>query len=188
MRRWADGTSDFDIPHRATAGFEMALPFAPAHVGASWQWASGRPFTPGFGRGIDINADGVAGNDPAFVDDDIDGVVGLQDDWDCLRESAGRFVERNACRGPARSLLDAWVGARIPVAGVDSELRVEALGLMAEGFGVVDTALYRLAPGDVEVNSDGVVDVPLMVNDGFGEELGISPEPTRVRISLRIGF
>ena len=188
---WATGTSDFDIPQRAVANAALTLPFAPSvQVGGSWRWSSGRPFTPGFGRGIDANADGVAGNDPAFIDGDIEGMADLMAEHACLREEEGRFAPRNSCRTDDRNLLDAWVGVRLDVGGVRPELRVEALALSATAAGLVDTALYHLDPGAAIVTdpATGSVTVPLVVNPRFGEALQPSSELSRIRISLRMVF
>ena len=191
---WAEGTSDFDPPHRLTLASELTLPFADMiSVGAFWRLESRRPFTPGFGQAIDANADGVVGNDPAFVDESIEGMQEMIDSWDCLQESVGQFVDRNSCRLSARTLLDAWLGIRIPgiAPGFMPELRVEALALDAEGRGEsYDTALFLLDPtGEVVTDPvTGAVDVPLMVNPRFGEPLSLSSEQMRFRISLRMVF
>lgn len=192
QRDWAEGTSDFDIPHRLVLAAELALPFAPlVTLGGFWRVESGRPFTPGFGRAIDANGDGIAGNDPAFVDESIEGIAELQQTWGCLRTSAARFVERNGCRHRTRSLLDFWLGLRLPGLGaVTPELRAEALALDGEGWDRWDTALYVVDPdGELVVDEGtGQVSVPLMVNPRFGDPTVPVRELARLRISLRMVF
>lgn len=191
LEGWVEGVSDLDIPHRLSVATEWRLPFADAvSLGGVWQWSSGRPFTPGFGRGIDANADGVAGNDPAYVDGSLPGMEALQAQWPCLREYEGQFVARNACRAYDRTLLDLWLGWTLPIAGVRPQLRVEALALDHEGMGVLETALYQLDPaGDLTVDSGtGTVNVPLQVNPRFGRGLQPSPELARIRISFSMEF
>ncbi len=189
---WEDGVSDFDKPHRFTLATEWTLPFAPmVTLGGFWRIESGRPFTPGFGRAIDANGDGVAGNDPAFVDESIEGVQELQGDWECLRTNAGQLAERNSCRLRSQTLLDAWLGIRIPGVGpVVPELRIEALALDGEEVDRVDAALYRLDPtGTLTVDdASGEVNVPLVVNPRFGTRLSPVRELTRFRVSLRMVF
>lgn len=191
LEGWEEGTSDFDVPHRLVFAAELTPSFADRlSLGGFLKWASGRPFTPGLGRGIDANADGVSGNDPAFIDDAVEGLADLQASWPCLREFNGRFVERNACRMPDRTVLDLWLGLRLPLQRVQTELRVEALALDHGGGTLVETALYRLDP-DGEFTTDsstGQVHVPLAINPRFGEELGQAAEFARIRISLRMRF
>ncbi len=105
---WADGRSDFDVPHRVVLGAE--LDFGLVRFAGFYRFQSGAPFTPGFRPGVDANGDGAFANDPAFVDDQIPGVTDLFASWDCLREQVGRFAERNACRGPGVHTVDVRCG------------------------------------------------------------------------------
>jgi hypothetical protein len=188
---WTRGTSDFDVPHRLSLAAEATLPFAPlVTLGGFLHRASGRPFTPGFGPGVDANADGWAGHDPVYVDDAIAGMDDMLARWDCLRGSVGRFVDRNACRLPDRSLLDAWVAVRLAVGGMAGELRVEALGLAADGAGVYDTVLLQVDPQRELVTNTGAgrVTVPLVVNPRFGQQIAPGFDLSRVRIGMRLSF
>lgn len=192
MADWQEGTSYFDVPHRAAAAFEVRPP--PGRVvslGGVFRFSSGRPFTPGMGRGVDANADGVSGNDPAFVDPELDGMEPLLDQWSCLSSSVGRFVERNSCRLPDRMTVDAWIGVRWPpVGGLAGELRVEGLGLVADGDALYDTALLGVDPGgtvEVDPATDRIT-VPVRVNPLFGQRTIPGSELSRIRISMRLWF
>jgi hypothetical protein len=189
LARWTRATSDFDVPHRLSLAAEADVPVAPVTVGAAWQRASGRPFTPGLGPGVDLSGTG-AGHDPAFVDDRLAGMDELIAGWECLRANVGRFVDRNACRLPDRSLLDAWAAVRLAVGGFTGELRVEALGLDTAGEGIYDTVLLQLDPGRELVTdpATGRVDVPLRANPRFGQQIAPGLEISRVRIALRLMF
>src|SRR5690606_30255587 len=73
-RDWADGRSDFDVPHRLAVGAELRLPIlAGVSIAGVYRYQSGYPFTPGFRDGVDMNGDGSGRNDPAFVDNAIPG-------------------------------------------------------------------------------------------------------------------
>ena len=189
---WADGTSDLDVPHRAVLAIRSRIPaLERVRIGGTLRYESSRPFTPGFGPGMDMNADGVAGNDPAFVDPFIDGMDPLLAEWDCLRSAANRFVERNDCRAPARRALDLQLETDL-VTRQDLVIafRVEALDLLSEGGAWYDTALYTLDPeGSADLDAtDGIVSVPLRVNPDFGQPLVEGFNPTRVRLELQVRF
>src|SRR5690606_20868271 len=139
--------SDFDVPHRVGVGAMLRLPMFPrVAVGGSFSYASGRPFTPGFAPGIDANGDGIFGNDPAFIDTGLEGMDALMTTWDCLRENAGRFVERNACRTSARKELDIRLEAAVLDGVVGVDLLVEALDFCGDAAFGYDRALYALDP------------------------------------------
>src|SRR5690606_32789463 len=104
---WREGRSDFDVPHRLSAGAELRIggPLN-ARLAGVYRYRSGDPFTPGFRDGVDANGDGSGRNDPAFVDERIAGVSELARAWPCLRTQSGALAERNACRGPGVHGLD----------------------------------------------------------------------------------
>ena len=188
---WHDGTSDYDVPHRLGVGATMHLDaLAGVEIGGAFTYASGRPYTPGFAAGIDANADGVFGNDPAFIDATLAGMEELLSDHDCLRENAGRFVERNACRAPARKALDLRLAATVLDGGIDVDVLVEALDLLADAAIGYDRVLYRIDPaGTAELDpTDGAVTLPLLVNPDFGEPLPTVLDPARLRVGLRMRF
>lgn len=189
---WADGTSDLDRPHRLAVAAEATLPvLAGLRLGAAYSYESGAPFTPGLPPGVDLNGDGVAGNDPAFIDATIAGVPETAGDWACLGEHNEEFVERNACRLPARQGLDLRLGlGLVSRTGFGAELLIEALDVASQGGGWYDTALYRVdaeAPADLDP-ADGRVVVPLAVNPRFGERI-IEPSTLgTVRAGIRVRF
>ncbi|MEJ2218888.1 MAG: hypothetical protein P8099_20070 [Gemmatimonadota bacterium] len=189
---WADGVSSLDVPHRAAVATELTLPFVRVvHIGGRYRMESGRPFTPGMGPAIDANGDGVAGNDPAFVDGAVDGVQALLDRHDCLRQNVGHFAERNSCRDPMRQWVDAWLTLDIPGRnGINARLTVQALNLGGAGGRIYDHALYRLDPNGALVvdNAAGTVNIPLVANPHFLEPLFQAPDPPRARITLTVEF
>ncbi|MFW6079395.1 MAG: hypothetical protein ACODAE_07240, partial [Gemmatimonadota bacterium] len=191
---WTEGRSDFDIPHRAAAGVALRLPIGSAdlRLAARYRYSSGRPFTPGFRYGVDANGDGVFGNDPAFVDDAIDGMEPLLERWECLRTGVGAFADRNACRGPAIQTLDVTLGFRLPsLGGVETEIFAAGLGLIeSDGIARVDRALYLIdRNGAVSHDADtGVTTLPLGVNPRFGRPLLRRATGTIVRLGLRMAY
>ncbi|MGH7608046.1 MAG: hypothetical protein ACREME_11980, partial [Gemmatimonadales bacterium] len=184
---WADGRSDFDVPHRLLAAAEVRLggPFAP-RLAAVYRYRSGWPFTAGFRPGVDANGDGSMRNDPAYVDDQVPGVLELTERWDCLRTQIGRFAERNSCREPGVHALDLRFALRLVRVGrADAELVVDALNAVESSNGIRDQALYLVdRTGAVTVDpASGGVTVPLRANSSFGRLL----TPATVGRSLRIG-
>ena len=186
---WRESRSDYDVPHRVTAGAEVA--FGPLRVAGFYRYQSGRPFTPGFRAGVDVNGDGSAGNDPAFVDEAIAGVSDLFPEWDCLRVSAGRFVERNACRTPGVYTLDlrlSFVPFRL--GGAPLELVIDALNVIEPDVADIDGALYLVDPnGSLSFDQTaGTVTIPLVVNPNFAAPV-IRRTPGRaLRVGVRINY
>jgi len=183
---WAESTSDYDIPHRAVLGADLVLPpLANSRLAVLYRFRSGTPFTAGFRSGVDANADGYFGNDPAFVDRTLPGADGVISSWSCLSADVGSFATRNGCRTDAVHTLD----ARLTVGVVSSErfrgsLLIEAIDLLGAERSGVDTALYLLAPGGSVTQSGTSVTVPLVANPAFGERLE-TVAPGRM---FRIGF
>lgn len=117
--------SVLDVPHALTAVGLVALPGA-MEVSATLRAQSGRPFS--FVALGDANADGVAGNDLAYVPRSI-GDISLTNPElypaldryieaePCLRAQRGRIASRNSCRNPAFATLDARVTKRFSVVG-----------------------------------------------------------------------
>lgn len=192
VRDWNRATSDFDVPHRLVLMADMAVPGLPnVRVGGLFRRASGRPFTPGYGPGPDLSGRGVAGSDPAFIDEALDGMDELLRQWDCLRENMGRFIARNACRAPDRTALDLRLEAgflRQP--GFRADLVIEALHVLASGYGRTDTALLLVdteAEADLDI-ADGTVTFPVRVNPGFGSELLESSRAFQLRAGFQLRF
>ncbi len=186
---WADGTSDFDVPHRFVAGAQIRGP-AGVRLAALYRYASGRPFTPGFGPGIDANGDGIAGNDPAFVSRDVSGASDLVGQWSCLAGQASAFAARNSCRGPAMQTLDARLAVKVFSLGASTaELRVEGLDLIHEGTDVPDPALYLVNPaGTLTSDASGRATVPLMANQHFGNPLGFSAPGATILLGIALNW
>lgn len=183
---WAEGPSDFDVPHRLIAALALPLPMS-STASAVYRFESGLPFTPGFRRGVDANADGSPGNDPAFIDPAIAGMSELLGRWSCLSESRGRFAARNSCRGPAAHSLDLAFGIDVLRLGTGTmAFTAEAFDVLESGRTIPDAALYLVDPEiDLTMNDAGTrVTVPLQVNPEFGEAL-VRPHGGR---SIRLGF
>lgn len=186
---WAEGTSSFDVPHRASFAAEIELPIPLSPVLAfTYSASSGLPFTPGFQPGVDVNGD-YASNDPAFIDDALAGMPELLEQWQCLRDGVGGFAERNSCRGDAVHALDARFGVALETSryGV-ARLYVDALNLLASEIAPVDAALYLVDADATLSAADGVTTIPLRVNPRFGQPVR-SIEPGRVlRIGVEVSF
>ncbi len=186
---WAEGTSDFDQPHRLAVGGE--LDFGAIGLAAFYRYESGLPFTPGFRHGVDANGDGSFSNDPAYVDDQIAGLAALFGSWDCLRSQAGSFADRNACRGPDVQTLDARLTVQpVTLGSFPVELVIDGLNLLDAEMAVLDRALYLVDPGgDLQVDpATGDVTVPLMVNEDFGKPIARRGMGRAVRIGLRVNY
>jgi hypothetical protein len=186
---WRESRSDFDVPHRVSIGAE--LDFGPLKVAGFYRYESGRPFTPGFRTGVDVNGDGSAGNDPAFVDDQIDGVSEMFPEWGCLRVNVGRFAGRNACRTRGVYTLDLRL-AITPFSAGDApvEIVIDALNLIESDVADIDRALYLVdANGSLTFDPGaGEVSIPLVVNRSFGRPV-IRRTPGRVlRIGVRLNY
>ncbi|UCG85495.1 MAG: carboxypeptidase regulatory-like domain-containing protein [Gemmatimonadota bacterium] len=186
---WARGRSDLDVPHRVAIGSE--LDFGAIKLSAFYRGQSGVPFTPGFRRGQDMNGDGSAHNDPAFVDDQIAGVTDLLSQWDCLRDQVGRFAERNACRGPWIGTLDLRFTLRtIRLGSYPMEVVVDALNLLDADIAEPDRAIYLLDPSTpVSRNpATGVVTVPLIVNPDFGKPMKRYSSGRALRLGVHVNY
>ncbi len=189
---WVDGRSDFDAPHRAVIGVQLRLPsqLASARLAALYRFRSGRPFTPGFRNGVDVNGDGSGQNDPAFVDASIPGMDELIAKWDCLADQLDQFAERNSCRGPDDSVLDLRLAlGLIEVQGLPVEVVLDALNLLDTDTGVRDRALFLIdRDSTLQTNPDGTITLPLVANQNFGETL-VSRSAGRVlRLGIRVGL
>jgi len=187
---WADGRSDFDVPHRVELGAELAFAGRPGvRIGLLYQYRSGYPFTPGFRSGVDANGDGSAGNDPAFVDNKVSGMDALVSQWDCLRTQIGRFAARNSCRSSAVQSLNARLVVGLARVGSSPvELVVDGLNLVQSAVGIVDQALYLVDRTKTLSTSAGVVTVPLVANPNFGKLLVRETGAQVLRAGIRVSY
>lgn len=182
---WMDGVSDYDIPHRALVEGVVALPIRTRPIATiRYRIESGRPFTPGYLRPLDYNADGLPG-DPAHIDTELPGMAPLLAEWDCLREYGGSVAARNSCRLDTVHALDASL--HLTVLGNRATLMLEALDLLASRSGLIDAALYHLDRTREPVISGSNVAIPLTVNPQFGSDLVDSSVAT-LRLGLRLTF
>jgi hypothetical protein len=189
---WAEGTSDFDIPHRFVVGAEVGLPVGEnSRIAGFLRRESGRPFTPGYRDGVDANGDGSARNDVAFVDETVAGVSDLLAEWVCLRDAAGGFAARNACRGPARTRLDITASlGLISISGYPLTVFVDALNLLDSEDGVPDGAVYVIDAGST-IQTDpvgGTITVPLIANPNFGAPLVKRGFGRLIRVGARVNY
>jgi len=187
---WTEATSDFDIPHRGLVGAEVRLPYLRGvRLAGLFRFQSGQPFTPGFRDGVDANADGSLRNDPAFLDSGVDGFGQLASNWDCIRENAGSFAPRNACRAGSASFLDARIA--IGLFGSDNsraELILDALNVISRGAAVPDHALYLVDATRPLEHAGTVTTVPLVVNPNFGAPLVRTTPGRMFRIGLSLKY
>ena len=186
---WSTGRSDLDVPHRvaASAGYRTGRR-TPIGVGVRWRWRSGLPFTPGFRPGVDLNADGGGNNDPAFIDQELEGTLNATR---CSVVSGG-FALRNSCRAPSSQALDLRLSVGLPVrisTGATVTLTVDAFNLVSSNTGVVDQAAVLIDPTrSITPGSGGSVTVPFVLNSHFGSLLSRRAEPRLIRFGLRMDY
>ncbi|MCA9738351.1 MAG: carboxypeptidase-like regulatory domain-containing protein [Gemmatimonadota bacterium] len=184
---WAEGRSDFDVPHRFVAGLGLRLPvLAGATVAATYRFRSGDPFTPGFRPGVDPNGDGADRNDPAFGGGPD--AAALLSEYTCEAAPSGQPFARNACRGPSQQGLDLRLRVTVfQLGGRAAELTFDALNLIESESGLRDTALHLVDPDASLVRAGTETVIPLLANPDFGTLL-VRHDPGRFfRIGLRIG-
>lgn len=189
---WDEGRSDFDVPHRFVATLEYRSPGARhLSIGGRYRVRSGLPFTPGFRPGVDANADGAGGNDPAFLGGGIPGLAEALSAGGCVLAVGNRFAERNACREKLQQGLDLHLSVGLPAGGPGRQVRLEvdAFNVVATATGVIDRALVLVDPTrPVVTDAAGNVTLPLVANPRFGSILARRGEPRVVRIGLRMDY
>jgi len=189
---WSEGVSDFDIPHRAMLyGSWTTASSVPLTVGMRYRFRSGLPFTPGFRPGVDPNADGAGGNDPAFIDRNIPGLSAVIGNNGCLSDQVGKFAERNSCREDANHALDLSASIGVPVRTLGGRLilQFDVFNLVSTETGMVDRALVLVDPSGTLVDDGaGNLTVPLVGNRHFGKLLSRRTEPRMLRVGLRMGY
>jgi hypothetical protein len=147
------------------------------------------PFTPGFRPGVDANADGSGGNDPAFLDPALPGMASLLGQNQCLKPQSGEFAERNSCREAGNHALDLSLAVGLPIRSLGGrlELLVDVFNLAATTTGVVDRAVLLVDPGGtLTTDALGNVTLPLIANRRFGKLLSRRTEPRMLRFGLRL--
>jgi hypothetical protein len=185
---WVEGPSDFDVPHRAVAGVVAAAPFG-GRVSALYRFQSGMPFTPGFRAGVDASGDGSFRNDPAFIDASLPGMVELMNEWPCLRESSGAMAARNSCRAASVHAIDVSAGVEVFRFGTGvARVMIDVFDLLESERAAPDAALYLVDPSRQLVVDERRVDVPLLVNTNFGEELSRPHSGRRVRLGFLVNW
>ncbi len=189
---WAEGTSDFDIPHRVVALASWTTRGrVPITLGARYRFRSGLTFTPGFRPGVDANGDGSGRNDPAFLDTSVPGLSQVIGQHDCLRSQIGKFAQRNSCRESANHALDLSAALGLPLRSLGGrfEVLVDVFNLVSTTSGVVDRALLLVDPaGTLTTDPQGNVTLPLLANPRFGKLLSRRTDPRMVRFGLRVAY
>lgn len=191
-KEWAEGRSDFDIPHRLTVYAEYHFGTRiPVTVGGRFRLRSGLPFTPGFRPGVDANGDGSGNNDPAFVNTSIPGIPGLIAQYPCLDGQQNQFAQRNSCRSDMVHALDLNLAVGLPVRSLGGrvEVTLDAFNLVASKTGLVDRALVLVDPqGTLTTNGQGQLVLPLIANPDFGKLMSLRTENRLVRIGFRLSY
>ncbi|MBA2291733.1 MAG: TonB-dependent receptor [Gemmatimonadales bacterium] len=187
---WAEGISDFDVPHRLAATVSLDLPGKlPAEIAARGRYRSGLPFTPGYRAGVDINGDGAAGNDPAFLGASVPGMAELVAANACLSSQAGAIAARNSCREDPVHTLDLHASLGLDAGGRRIALVVDAFNVISSESGVVDRAALLIDPTrGTTVDGGGRLVLPVVANDGFGTLLSRRSDPRIVRLGIRMEF
>ncbi len=170
--RWAESTSDYDVPHRLAGGVEWDVQgMRGLTLSGRYTLRSGVPFTAGFRTGVDVNGDGSAHNDPAYVDDAA-ALSGLTGEWGCLEDAVGGFAERNACRGPMLHSLDARISfSGLSLGGQTLEIVIDGLNLLDAKNGDRDNALFLIDPSVPIAEIGTVRQIPYLTNQEFGRLL-----------------
>jgi hypothetical protein len=187
---WTDGTSDYDVPNRAYASARLRVSGRiPVTLAAVFTYRSGYPFTPSVQPGVDANGDGSAWNDPAFIDDALDGADALLGSWACLRNQLRQFAERNSCRGDPVQALDARISIDLlRIGGHSGQLLVDVLNVIEPTGAFPDPAFVRIdATGTLErTPASGTVRIPYVINPNFGKPVGNHTFGRMVYVGFRV--
>jgi hypothetical protein len=184
---WTEGTSDFDVPSRF--GGALALPLdllQGLELRARYRFEDGLPYTPSYAPGVDLDGDGIPGNEPLRVPSEGLAAAGITSD--CVLEDRGRFVTRNGCRRDAVHGLD--LGLRIGLVRLGRNvlaLQVDGLNLTNSYERLIDPTLVAVDP-ESGLTPDGTAISPsLLPAQGFGQERYDTRNGRVVRIGLRWG-
>lgn len=195
---WARGRSDLDVPHRLVLGTELKIPgqYGPSIAGL-YRFQSGYPFTPGFRDGVDVNGDGSARNDVAFIDPAIAGTDQLVASWPCLATRLEKFAVRNSCRGPDLHSLDARLSLNVVQNDrYAAQFVIDGLNLLGSDAGVVDRAVYLIdpatgsggAPETICDSSQPACSIPFVINPEFGQVRTRYAPQRMIRLGLRLSY
>ncbi|MGH8336033.1 MAG: TonB-dependent receptor domain-containing protein, partial [Gammaproteobacteria bacterium] len=142
-------TSCFDVPNKIALTGLFDLPLG-IQASVIYTGFSDTPFT--YTVNNDANGDGLPGNDPIYVPrDSTDITLKNPADWatlnsyinsdQCLSSARGTLLQRNTCRGPWQSFLNARVTKVIPtMRGQSVEFSVDIFNLpnlISSSWGVV---------------------------------------------------
>ena len=189
---WAQGTSDFDVPHRAAATLKIqSRGSMPVGLTARYRLRSGLPFTPGFRSGIDANGDGSGDNDPAFLGGTLAGLDQALAGATCRTTLSGAFAERNSCREKMAQGLDLGLTLKLSAGAGRGTIVVvlDAFNVVASAAGLVDRALVLIDPAGPLTSGPGAkVTLPLKSNPNFGSYLIRRNDPRTVRLGLRLEY
>ena len=126
--------SAFDRTHRIVLTATGTFPYG-ITGGLIYTGQSGLPYT--WTVNGDVNADGISGNDLAFIPADpsqitlqtptqYDALNTFVQGQECLRKSRGGFVQRGACRNPWQNFLNMRLGWNSPELIKGQRLEVQA--------------------------------------------------------------
>lgn len=132
--------SAFDRTHRVTVTASGQLPYG-FNAGVIYTGQSGLPYT--WVVNGDVNADGISGNDLAFIPKDAsqitlqdpsqyDALSKFIDSQQCLRDARGGLVQRGACRNPWQNFVNLRLGWNSPefVKGQHLEVQADLFNVM----------------------------------------------------------
>ena len=183
---WAEGTSDYDVPSRF--GGAVGLPFGVLQGGAlraRYRFEDGRPYTPSYAPGVDVDADGIAGNEPVLIPS---GLSGSDIDARCVLDDASGFASRNECRTDALHFLDVGLELGITrIGGNVLSLQVDGLNLLEAYDRIVDPTLLLVDPAAGFVPDGTAVSPVVSPSSDFGQELYNATRGRILRIGLRWG-
>jgi hypothetical protein len=157
-------TSSFDRPSKVTLSGTYDFPWQnwPTQISLIYIGYSGTPYTyitgGSSGRG-DMNADGIAGNDPIYVQtgpsdsnaplwnsaEDAAQYEALIAGVPCLAEQRGQIIQRNSCRNPWQNFLDLAVTQGLPAFAGNNRFSISLgvfnfLNLLNSDWGQIETA------------------------------------------------
>lgn len=184
---WAEGTSDLDVPHRFAGLLTIPVPVLEgARIRTRFHVESGRAFTPRLRDGVDLNGDGIWGNDPVVIPET--GLDSLDDEWSCVTEQRGQFVERNSCRLPWVPYLNLGLSLGVVrLGGGVVSLEADVMNVLQAFDTSVDEALL-LVDRSGGLQPDGsAVSPTLSLNPRFGGELFDIREGRMIRFGIRWG-